>query len=166
MFGFRVIDTLSEELDIELKKAKFNGLYGEKKINGEKIILAKPQTFMNLSGDFVSNFANYFNILPGDLIVVYDDIDISLGKIRVKPSGSPGTHNGMKDITKKIGTKEFIRVRVGTGKPQEESDLVDYVLGKFSKEEEKEIKKAINDAVSAIRLIINTDVAHAMNEYN
>ncbi len=166
MFGFRTIDVLCDKLDIELKKSKFNGLYGDKKINGEKIILAKPQTYMNLSGDFVFAFMNYYKIEPEDLIVIFDDIDISLGKIRVKPDGSPGTHNGMRDITKKINTKEFMRVRIGTGRPKGFEDLADYVLGDFSKEEEKIVSESIKNASEAVLDIIQNGVSSAMNKFN
>ncbi len=152
-------------LKIDLKKEKFNGIIGDKKIDGEKIILAKPQTFMNLSGDFVSSYMKYYKIEPKDLIVVYDDIDIKPGKIRVKPSGSAGTHNGMRDITKKLQSNEFVRIRVGTGKPQE-GDLVDYVLGTFSEDEEVLISKAIKSAAQAVVDIIENGTEYAMNKYN
>ena len=166
MFGFRTIDDLCEKLNIELNKNKYNGLYGDKKINGEKVILAKPQTYMNLSGDFVSAFMNYYKIGPEDIVIVYDDIDIVLGKIRIRPDGSPGTHNGMRDITKKINTKEFCRVRIGTGRPKGFEDLADYVLGKFSNEEEKIIVDSIENASKAVLDILENGISHAMNIFN
>jgi len=164
--GFRTIDILSDELGIKLNKSKFNGEYGEKTVKGEKIMLVKPQTYMNLSGDCVCQILTFYKVTPESLIVIYDDIDIAVGKIRVKPSGSPGTHNGMKDITKKIGSKDFIRVRVGSGKPTNEMDLADYVLSSFSKDEEKAIENSLKMASDAVLEIITSGVNEAMNKFN
>ena len=164
--GFRAIDLLSEKLQININKAKFDGKYGDKLIKGEKIVLVKPQTYMNLSGDCVSQLLSFYKVQPEDLIVIYDDIDIAIGKIRVKPSGSPGTHNGMKDITKKIASKNFVRVRIGSGKPSPEADLADYVLSGFQKDEEKPIELAIEKAANAVIEVINNGVSEAMNKFN
>ena len=121
---------------------------------------------MNLSGDCVLEVLNFYKAHPQDLIVIYDDIDIEVGKIRVKPSGSAGTHNGMRDISKKIGTNDFIRVRVGSGKPQNGQDLADFVLGGFKKEEIEDINKAVEDASEAVIEIIENGVHSAMNKFN
>ena len=164
--GFRAIDLLAEKMGIKINKNKFDGEYGDKLVNGEKIVLVKPQTYMNLSGDCVSQILSFYKVKPEDLIVIYDDIDIAVGRIRVKPSGSPGTHNGMKDITKKIGSKEFTRVRIGSGKPDLEVDLADYVLGNFSKSEEKTIELALEKAVEAVIEVLNNGVNEAMNKFN
>jgi PTH1 family peptidyl-tRNA hydrolase len=165
-FGFKVIDLLSKSLKIDLNKEKNNGLYGIGKLNNEKIILVKPLTYMNLSGDCVVSMLKYYKVIPQDLIVIYDDIDIPVGKIRVKPSGSPGTHNGMKDITKKLRTKEFTRVRVGSGKPQNGQDLAEYVLSNIKKDEKELIEKSFEDAAEAVITCIESGIPEAMNEYN
>ena len=164
--GYRVLDKVADKLGIDVNKSKFKGIYGSKGMLDKKIILCKPLTYMNLSGDCVVELLKYYKADIEDLIVIYDDIDIDVGKIRIKPSGSPGTHNGMKDITKKIGSKEFVRVRIGTGKPTDGRDLADYVLGKFSKEEDKIILDTIDKASDAVIDIINNGIQDAMNKYN
>ena len=164
--GYKVVDLLSEKLKINFNKEKMEGQYGNGKIGDEKIILVKPLTYMNLSGNCVTQFLKYFKVGPEDLIVIYDDIDIKVGRIRIKPNGNPGTHNGMKDITNKIGTKEFARVRVGSGKPIEEMDLADYVLSNFKKEEMDDINKSIEDASEAVIKLLNDGIEEAMNKYN
>ena len=164
--GYKVIEKLENELGIDINKEKMEGLIGIGKYKTEKIVLVKPLTYMNLSGNCVEKVLNFFKATPEDLIVIYDDIDIAVGKIRIKPSGSPGTHNGMKDITKKIGTKEFARVRVGSGKPEFDMDLADYVLSKFKKDEMKDINKSIDDAKDAVIEILENGIAESMNKYN
>ena len=164
--GFMAIDKVSEKLDIPINKDRLDGIMGLGKHNGEKVLLVKPQTFMNLSGDCVVKVLKYYKATEEDLIVIYDDIDIAVGSIRVKPSGSPGTHNGMKDITKKLGTQGFARVRIGSGKPEEGRDLADYVLSTFRREETKDIKKAVDDASEAVIEILENGVSKAMNLYN
>ncbi len=165
-FGFKVIDVLSKELEIEINKERFEGMIGQGKFNGEKIMLVKPLTYMNLSGDCIVQILNYYKETIDNLIVIYDDIDIDVGRIRIKPSGNPGTHNGMKDITKKLGTKEFVRVRVGSGKPENNMDLADYVLSNVQKEEAKQVKESIKNASDAVIEILENGVEKAMNEYN
>ena len=164
--GYRVLDKVADKLGIDVNKSKFKGIYGSKGMLDRKVILCKPTTYMNLSGDCVIELLKYYKADVEDLIVIYDDIDIDVGKIRIKPSGSPGTHNGMKDITKKIGSKDFIRVRIGTGKPSDDRDLADYVLGKFDKSEEKIIEDTIEKASDAVLDIINNGIQDAMNKYN
>jgi len=161
-----VIDRIAEKLDVKIQKEKLNGMIGEFKIGTEKVLLVKPTTYMNLSGNCVGEILNFYKVLPQDLIVVYDDIDIDVGKIRIKPSGSSGTHNGMRDISKKIGTNDFIRVRVGSGKPKDNQDLADYVLGCFKKDEIEDISKAIEKASEAVLEILKKGVDSAMNKFN
>ena len=161
-----VLDKLADKLSISVEKEKLNGLIGEVRLNGEKLLLVKPTTFMNLSGNCVSDVLNFYKVLPQDLIVIYDDIDIEVGKIRIKPSGSAGTHNGMRDISNKLGTNDFVRVRVGAGKPQNNQDLANFVLGGFRKEEVEEITKAIKNASEAVLEVINNGVHSAMNKFN
>lgn len=141
-------------------------MIGEARASGEKLLLVKPTTFMNLSGNCVVEVLNFYKAHPQDLIVVYDDIDIEVGKIRIKPSGSAGTHNGMRDISNKIGTNDFVRVRVGSGKPQNGQDLADFVLGGFRKEEVEGINKAVENASEAVLEILNNSVHSAMNKFN
>lgn len=161
-----VLDKLADKLSISVEKEKLNGLIGEVRLNGEKLLLVKPTTFMNLSGNCVYDVLNFYKVLPQDLIVIYDDIDIEVGKIRIKPSGSAGTHNGMRDISSKLGTNDFVRVRVGAGKPQNNQDLANFVLGGFRKEEIEEINKAIENASEAVLEVINNGVHSAMNKFN
>ena len=136
------------------------------KFGREKIFLVKPLTYMNLSGNCVGRMMHFYKIKPEDLIVLYDDIDIKVGKVRVKPSGKPGTHNGMKDITNKIGTQEFNRVRIGSGTPEFEQDLAEYVLSNFKKEELEDIDKETTLAAEATIEILKNGVQSAMNKYN
>ncbi len=160
------MDELAKSMNITIEKEKFLGKVGEISYQGEKILLVKPQTFMNLSGDCVSSVLHFYKLSSKDLIVVYDDIDIPLGNIRVRPCGSAGTHNGMRDITAKIASEDFIRVRVGTGKPMGEKALYEYVLEPFSKEEELKAYEAIKMAQEAILEIIGQGVSKAMNDFN
>lgn len=164
--GFKVVDLLAKSLKIDVNKLKLGGMYGSGKYNKEKIILVKPVTYMNLSGDCVVRVLQYYKATAEDLIVIYDDIDISVGKIRIKPSGSPGTHNGMKDITQKLGTQEFVRVRVGSGKPEKGQDLADYVLSQIKGEEKELVEKALSNASEAVLECLENGVKEAMNKYN
>lgn len=164
--GFLALDKVAEKLNVKIGKEKLNGLLGETQYHNEKILLVKPITYMNLSGNCVSEVLKFYKVDAHNLIVIYDDIDIAVGKIRVKPSGSPGTHNGMRDITNKIGTSDFCRVRIGSGKPAMTQDLADYVLGGFRKDEVDSINKAIEEASEAVMEIINNGVYSAMNKFN
>lgn len=157
---------MAEKLKVNIDKEKLDGIIGDTRYDGEKILLVKPTTFMNLSGNCVAEVLNYYKVLPQDLIVIYDDIDIEIGKIRIKPSGKSGTHNGMRDITAKVGSEDFIRIRVGSGKPSRGEELVDYVLGRFYEEEIEDISKAIENASEAVIEILNNGVHSAMNKFN
>lgn len=164
--GFMVIDRLSQKMNIKVEKNDFQGLIGKGEINGEKIILVKPQTFMNLSGECVSEILNFYKLSPNELIVIYDDIDISMGKIKIKPKGSAGTHNGMRNIISLIKSEDFIRVRVGTDKPDKNIDLADYVLKRLSKEEKEKLDVAVENATKAVFEIIKNGCQKTMNLYN
>ena len=163
--GFRVIDELAKILNIDMTKKKFDAIIGEGRIEKEKVILIKPQTFMNLSGKSVIQFMDYYKLFPEDLIVIYDDIDIELGKIRIRKSGSGGTHNGMKNIVNMIASEDFARIRVGTDKPKN-MELVEYVLAPFTKEENEIIKESIYCAAKATIKIITSGIDASMNEFN
>lgn len=164
--GFMAIDKLAKILKIDIKKNKFDALLGEGMINGEKVILAKPQTYMNLSGVSVSQIMDFYKIDTDNLIVIYDDIDIELGKIRIRKNGSAGTHNGMRNIVQMLATEDFPRVRVGTDKPKYDMNLADYVLAKMNKEEFEKLDIATTKAAEATEKILINGIQVAMNEYN
>ncbi len=165
--GFDVIDELVEEYNIPGTGVKFDAMYGKGRIAGEKVILVKPLSFMNLSGGPIRAMCDYFKVDPeSELIVVYDDIDLEPGQLRIRKKGSAGGHNGMKDIIQKLGTQNFVRVKVGVGAKPKGWDLADYVLGRFSAEERKHIDEAIEKAAKAVAMIIQDGPDAAMNEYN
>ncbi len=164
--GFMVIDKIAEKYNIEIKKEKSKALIGTGDINGEKVMLVKPQTFMNLSGEAVRGIMDFYKESIDNLLVVFDDIDLELGNIRIKERGSAGTHNGMKSVVQNIGTVDFKRVKVGIGKPKGNMDLVNFVLGKFSDDELKILTESIEKAVEAVEIIVSGNVSKAMNLYN
>ena len=162
--GFMTIDRLASLYGIDVTTKKLNGLIGKGTVEGTKVILVKPQTFMNSSGDCIQPLNDYFK--PDKLIVVYDDITLDVGGIRVRKSGSAGGHNGMKSIIARLNTEDFERVRVGIGEKPAKMDLADWVLGHFKKEEEPALKEAVDDAVSALKLMLEGKTDEAMNRYN
>ncbi|KRQ86688.1 Peptidyl-tRNA hydrolase [Caloramator mitchellensis] len=162
--GFDAIDKLAEKLDVNVSKIKFKGLYGETFFNGEKIILLKPSTFMNLSGESLIEAASFFNIPEEKIIVIYDDVDIDVGRIRIRPSGSDGGHNGMKNIIYHLQSINFPRIRIGIGKPKK--DMVNHVLGRFTKDEQEIMDKIIDIAADAAIEIVKNGVQSSMNKYN
>ena len=164
--GFDVINELSKEYNISVEKSKFKGLYGSGTIGLEKVILLKPQTFMNLSGESVREIMDFYKISTEELIIIYDDIDIDSGSIRIRKSGSAGTHNGMKSVIQHLNTTEFCRIRVGIGSPNENINMINYVIGKISKEEHAILEKGILKAKEAVVHIIKNDIDKAMNKYN
>ena len=156
-----------EEYRIDQSGVKFKAMYGKGMIGGEKVILVKPLTFMNLSGEAVRAMVDYFKIDAKDqLIVVYDDIDLEPGNVRIRAKGSAGGHNGMKNIVKMLGTQEFTRVRIGVGAKPKGWDLADHVLSRFSKEDRQLVEEAIGHSCKAIRCIVEEGVDAAMNKYN
>lgn len=164
--GFMVLDELSKKYKIDISKEKHKALIGFGTIEGEKIILVKPQTFMNLSGESVQEIMNFYKEDINNLIVVFDDIDLPVGTIRIKQNGSAGTHNGVKSIVKELNSKEFKRIKVGIGGPNENVDLIGHVLGKFSSEDLTKIDESIVKASLAVEAIIKDGVISAMNKYN
>ena len=146
---------------------KFNAMYGKTVIGGEKVILMKPLSFMNLSGGPVRDMVNYFKIDPEtELIVIYDDIDLDPGQLRIRKQGSAGGHNGIKDIIRQLGTEKFLRIKVGVGAKPKGWDLADYVLGRFSTEDRKIVDEAIAKAGKAVDIMISQGPDAAMNEFN
>lgn len=164
--GFLAIDKLSEKLGVSINKTKFNGMIGEINHNGEKLLLVKPQTFMNLSGNCVKEILDFYKLAVEDLIVIYDDIDIEFGKIRIRPSGSPGTHNGMRNITNMIQSQNFCRIRIGTGKPKNNQELYNFVLSEFSSDEMKIVDDVTTKVSQAVLEILDSDILKAMNSFN
>lgn len=164
--GFHTIDYLSQKHNIKLSKIGFKAVYGEGTIDGTRVILLKPQTFMNLSGESVRDIVSWYKLPLEHVIVIYDDIDLELGKIRVRQKGSSGTHNGMKSIIYQLQADNFPRIRIGIGRPPEKWDLADYVLSKFSKEDWEIIFKSIEKAAEAAIMITKSGPEKAMNCFN
>ncbi|MBQ8540967.1 MAG: aminoacyl-tRNA hydrolase [Clostridia bacterium] len=162
--GFTALDYLAYDANITVSKIKFKGIYGDGMIAGEKCILLKPQTYMNLSGESVREAAEYFKIEPNKIIIVYDDVDLEPGKVRIRPKGSAGGHNGMKSIIYQLQCDEFPRVRFGVGKA--EHGMVNHVLGRFSEEDGVKVSDAIRDLPKIIEAIIKNGVNDAMNKFN
>ena len=165
--GFAVIDALADKYNISIKDKKHKALCGTGVIEGVKVMLVKPLTYMNLSGDSVADVMNFYKLDPEeDMLVVYDDISLAPGNIRVRKKGSAGGHNGIKSIIARCGTQDFMRVKVGVGEKPEGWDLADHVLGHFSDEESRQVREAVDDAIGAIVMMSQGDVDQAMNNYN
>ncbi len=165
--GFATIDALSDKYGIELTETKFKAAFGKGRIGNERVILVKPLTYMNLSGEAIRPICDYFKVdSKEELIVISDDVELDVGKIRVRPKGSAGGHNGLKNIIAQLGHSEFNRVRVGVGKKPKEYDMVDWVLGHFDGEDSTSIKEGIDTAVEAIVDIMENGVDSAMNKFN
>ncbi|QZY54740.1 aminoacyl-tRNA hydrolase [Crassaminicella profunda] len=163
--GFDTIDYLAYKNNISLNKVKYKAVVGEGFIHNQKVLLVKPQTYMNLSGRSVREIVNFYKLDMDDLIVIYDDIDTDVGKLRIRKKGSAGTHNGMKSIIYEIQSDGFARVRIGIGKPQY-GNLADFVLGKFSKEDKDFMNESIKRAAESIESLISEGIEKAMNRYN
>ena len=165
--GFAVIDALADKYNISIKDKKHKALCGTGVIEGVEVMLVKPLTYMNLSGDSVADVMNFYKLDPEeDMLVVYDDISLAPGNIRVRKKGSAGGHNGIKSIIARCGTQNFMRVKVGVGEKPEGWDLADHVLGHFSDEDSRQVREAVDDAIGAIVMMSRGDVDQAMNNYN
>lgn len=165
--GFDVVDELVDKHNVPQAGVKFNAMYGKAIIGGEKAILMKPLSFMNLSGGPVRDMINFFKIDPEtEMIVISDDIDLDPGQLRIRKQGSAGGHNGIKDIIQQLGTQKFVRVRVGVGAKPKDWDLADHVLGRFVDSDRKLVDEAIKKAAEAVEKILADGVDIAMNEYN
>lgn len=162
--GFKVIDNIAKEYNIEINRQKFKGIYGEGFINGEKVILLKPTTYMNLSGESIREVVDFYKLTNEDLVVIYDDISLDVGRLRLREKGSAGGHNGIKSIIAHLGTDVFPRIKVGVGQP--DVDLVNYVLGKFTSKEMEVLSESIDASTKAVSEIIKYDVKSAMNKFN
>ena len=164
--GFNVINKLAKQYNIELNKKKFNSEYQTAIIEGEKVVLIKPQTYMNNSGEAVLEFINFYKTELDKLIIIYDDIDIVPGKIRIRKSGSPGSHNGMKSVTSCLNSENFPRIRVGIGKPQEHIDMIHHVIGPISESEIDLLNEGTEKAKDALIELIKNGIDSAMNKFN
>ena len=164
--GFNVINEISKEYSIDINKSKFKGLYGDGTIENEKVILLKPQTYMNLSGESVIEAVNFYKIPLQNIIVIYDDVDIDPGFVRIRKNGSSGHHKGMESIISHLHTEDFCRVRVGIGKPKFKAHMITYVIGYIPDEEQELLRKGVNSAKEAVIEIIKNNIDSAMNKYN
>lgn len=164
--GFFVIDEIARKNNISLDGKKHKALYGKGIIEGYKVILAKPQTYMNLSGESIRAMADFYKVEEEQIIIIYDDVSLDVGQLRIRKKGSAGGHNGIKNIISHLGTQEFSRIRVGVGEKPKGYDLADYVLGRFTKEEIPVMEEAAGLAADAVKVMISQDVDTAMNLYN
>ena len=164
--GFDVVNIISKKYGIEVNKKNFDGLYGTGTIEGEKVVILKPQTFMNESGRAVRKAMEYYKIPSENIIVIYDDIDIEEGVVKLRSKGGPGTHNGMRSVVSEIDSTVFAHVRIGTGKPIFKELLISYVIQKLKDEEYEKLKPAIDKAVEATIEIVKNGIDIAMNRFN
>ena len=165
--GFLTVDLLAEQLNVKLNKVKFKSAYNIVRFGGQKCLVMKPQTYMNLSGESIRSLVEYYKIDPEEeLLVIYDDISLEVGQLRIRRKGSAGGHNGIKNIIANLGTSVFPRIKVGVGEKPKGYDLADYVLGKFSKEDRVLMEEGYDLACEASALILQGAIDQAMNEYN
>ena len=165
--GFRALDVLADKLGCKVDKLKFQGLYGQTTYQGKKLYLLKPQTYMNLSGRSVQQLSAFFHIPPQQIIVLFDDISLEPGRLRIRSDGSAGGHNGLKSLIAHLGSDGFMRIKIGVGKkPTPEYDLVDFVLGRFPESDLAALKAKSVDIIAATELMIDGKVEEAMNKYS
>lgn len=164
--GFRAVDLLAERHRIDTRKTQKRAFVGHGRIGDMPVALAKPITFMNLSGESIAALLRAFDLQPADVIVVTDDVDLSTGRLRVRPSGSAGGHNGLKSVIEHLRTEDFPRIRIGVGRPKGERAMIDHVLSKFERTELEPIAQAIESAADAVETILSEGVEAAMNRFN
>lgn len=164
--GFEVIDVLADMLGTTVEEKKFKGCYGRGIIGGEKVLLLKPQTFMNLSGESIRAASDFYKVDPEHIIIIYDVISLDVGQLRIRKKGSAGGHNGIKNIIAHLGTQEFPRIKVGVGDKPKKMDLADYVLSRFSKEDRAAMEDAFKEAAKAVEVMITEGMDTAMNQFN
>ena len=165
--GFDAIDYLAEKYNISVDTKKHRAYIGKGVIEGQKVLLVKPQTYMNLSGESIGSIVEYYKIDPEEeLLVIYDDISLDVGQLRIRKKGSAGGHNGIKNIIAHLGTSVFPRIKIGVGEKPKGYDLADYVLGHFSKGEREMMDEGYSQAAEAVKMIVSDDIDGAMNEYN
>lgn len=164
--GFCVIDELAERNRIAVNGKKHKAFYGKGSMKGEKVVLLKPRTFMNLSGESILEAANFYKVPNENIIIIYDDINLDVGQIRIRAKGSAGGHNGIKSIISHLGTMEFPRVKVGVGDKPKGMDLADYVLGRFDKEDASAVLEGVRHAALAVEMLLESGMEQAMNQFN
>ena len=164
--GFAMIDALADAFQIDVTTKKHKAIVGRGVIEGMKVILAKPQTYMNLSGESIREIVDFYKIDPENMIIIYDDISLDVGRLRIRKKGSAGGHNGIKNIIAHLGTDVFPRIKVGVGEKPQGWDLADYVLSKYSKEEQQALREASDDVIGAVKLMVMDNIDAAMNQYN
>ncbi len=165
--GFDIIDAIADKYNISVTERKCRAFCGSGIIEGRKVILVKPQTYMNLSGESVRGFVDFYKIdVETELLVIYDDVSLDVGQLRIRKKGSAGGHNGIKNIIQHTGTDVFQRIKVGVGEKPKEYDLADYVLGHFSKAEKEIMLDGYDNAIEAVRMIVQDDIDAAMNQFN
>jgi len=164
--GFMAIDKISDKWGIPVQQAKFRALVGEGRIDGAKVLLVKPQTYMNLSGESVGEILRFYKLTPEDILVIYDELDLPLGQLRLREKGSAGGHNGIKSLIQHLGTQEFKRIRIGISRPPQGMSVSDYVLGTFSAAERAQIEETVSLAAEASVLWLRESFVNVMNRYN
>ena len=164
--GFMTLDELADRYNIDVREKAHKALIGKGMIEGNKVILVKPQTYMNLSGESIRSVMDYYKTEPSEFIVIYDDISLDVGQLRIRKKGSAGGHNGMKNIISHLGTEVFPRIKVGVGEKPKKYDLADYVLSRFSKEERAIMEEGYQKAVEAVEMILRGEMDEAMNKFN
>ena len=164
--GFNVINKIAKDFNIAINKKKFDGLTGEGIIEGKKVFLLKPQNYMNLSGKSIIQAVGFYKIPMENICIIYDDIDVDIGKIKIRKKGSSGSHNGMKSVIEELQTDNFARIRVGIGKPEFKGDMINYVIGAIPDDEAKILDKGTDMAKDAMIEILKSGIDNAMNKYN
>lgn len=165
--GFDVIDVIADKYNISVDTRKHRAYIGKGVIAGQKVILAKPQTYMNLSGESIRSLTDYYKVDPEtEILVIYDDVSLDVGQLRIRKKGSAGGHNGIKSIIAHLGTSVFPRIKVGVGEKPKGYDLADYVLGRFGKAEREMMEEGYREAVAAVEQIVCGEIEQAMNEFN
>lgn len=164
--GFDTINQIAKNNNIQITKNKFKGLCESTIIQNQKVILLKPQTYMNLSGESVKEVAEFYNLKPEEIIVIYDDIDIEKGHIKIRKKGGAGSHNGMKSVVEELQSTDFARIRVGIGQPEFKSDMINYVIGKVSQKEQEILQQGVEKAAKAVEEILKNGIDIAMNKFN
>ncbi|WP_066889700.1 aminoacyl-tRNA hydrolase [Clostridium nigeriense] len=162
--GFEAIDYMSKKYNIDVNRTKFKGVFGEGFINNKKVVLLKPSTYMNLSGESIREAINFYKLESEEVLVIYDDVSLEVGKIRIREKGSAGGHNGIKSIISNMSTDIFPRIKIGVGQPK--GDLVSHVLGRFSQEEIQDLNEVIEASSQAVEIIIKDGTKEAMNKLN
>lgn len=164
--GFDAVTAIADKYNLSINNKKFKGVYADGHIAGEKVLLVQPQTYMNLSGECVREVADFYKLNPDEIIIICDDINLDVGRLRIRKKGSAGGHNGLKNIIAHLGTEEFPRIRVGVGEKTEGWDLADYVLARFDKDSEPVIREALANVVGAVETWISEGIDAAMNRFN